>query len=77
MPADDLNLNAYVGLSFALGKRQIDYRKMSKAIIKEQKEKAEAKAAEKKEKEEQKAKEKELKEYEKLQAEEAKAEEAK
>lgn len=77
MPADDLNLNAYVGLSFALGKRQIDYRKMSKAIIKEQKEKAEAKAAEKKEKEEQKAKEKELKEYEKLQAEEAKAAEQK
>lgn len=73
MPADDLNLNAYVGLSFALGKRQIDYRKMSKAIIKEQKEKAEQKALEKKEKEEQKAKEKELKEYEKLQAEEAKA----
>lgn len=73
VPADDLNLNAYVGLSFALGKRQIDYRKMSKSYMKEQKEKAEAKAAEKKEKEEIKAKEKELKEYEKLQAEEAKA----
>ena len=72
-PADDLNLNAYVGLSFALGKRQIDYRKMSKQIIKDQKEKEIAKAQEKKEKEEQKAKEKELKEYEKLQAEEAKA----
>lgn len=76
-PADDLNLNAYVGLSFALGKRQIDYRKMSKQIMKEQKEKQAAKAAEKKEKEEQKAKEKELKEYEKLQAEEAKAAEQK
>lgn len=73
MPADDLNLNAYVGLSFALGKRQIDYRKMSKAIIKEQKEKAEQKALEKKEKEEAKAKEQELKEYERMQAEEAKA----
>ena len=77
VPQDDLNLNAYVGLSLALGKRQIDYRKMSKQIIKDQKEKAEAKAAEKKEKEEQKAKEKELKEYEKLQAEEAKAAEQK
>lgn len=77
VPADDLNLNAYVGLSFALGKRQTDYRKMSKAIVKEQKEKAEAKAAEKKEKEEQKAKEKELKEYEKVKAEEAKAAEQK
>lgn len=77
VPADDLNLNAYVGLSFAIGKRQIDYRKMSKQIIKEQKEKQIAKAAEKKEKEEQKAKEKELKEYEKLQAEEAKAAEKK
>lgn len=77
VPADDLNLNAYVGLSFALGKRQIDYRKMSKQIIKDQKEKEAAKAAEKKEKEEQKAKEKELKEYEKLQAEEAKAAEKK
>ena len=72
MPADDLNLNAYVGLSFALGKRQIDYRKMSKAIILEQKEKAEAKAAEKKEKEEQKAKEQQLKEYEKAEKEAAK-----
>ena len=72
-PADDLNLNAYVGLSFALGKRQIDYRKMSRQIIKDQKEKEEQKAIEKKEKAEQKAKEKELKEYEKLQAEEAKA----
>ena len=72
-PADDLNLNAYVGLSFALGKRQTDYRKMSKAIIKEQKEKEAAKAAEKKEREEQKAKEQQLKEYEKQQAEEAKA----
>ena len=77
VPAEDLNLNAYVGLSFALGKRQIDYRKMSKQIIKDQKEKAEAKAAEKKEKEEQKAKEKELKEYEKVKAEEAKAAEQK
>ncbi|MBP5692276.1 MAG: hypothetical protein J6W86_01010 [Bacteroidales bacterium] len=77
VPQDDLNLNAYVGLSFALGKRQIDYRKMSKQIIKDQKEKAEAKAAEKKEKEEQKAKEKELKEYEKIKAEEAKAAEQK
>ena len=77
VPADDLNLNAYVGLSFALGKRQIDYRKMSKQIIKEQKEKDELKAKEKKEKEEMKAKEKELKEYEKLQAEEAKAAEQK
>lgn len=77
VPQDDLNLNAYVGLSFALGKRQIDYRKMSKSIIKEQKEKAEAKALEKKEKEEQKAKEKELKEYEKIKAEEAKAAEQK
>lgn len=73
VPSDDLNLNAYVGLSLSLGKRQTDYRKMSKQIIKDQKEKAEAKAAEKKEKEEQKAKEKELKEYEKLKAEEAKA----
>jgi len=72
MPADDLNLNAYVGLSFALGKRQIDYRKMSKSIIQEQKEKAEAKAAEKKEKEEQKAKEQQLKEYEKAEKEAAK-----
>ena len=72
MPADDLNLNAYVGLSFALGKRQIDYRKMSKSIILEQKEKAEAKAAEKKEKEEQKAKEQQLKEYEKAEKEAAK-----
>lgn len=77
VPADDLNLNAYVGLSFALGKRQIDYRKMSKQIIKDQKEKEAAKVAEKKEKEEQKAKEKELKEYEKLKAEEAKAAEQK
>ena len=77
VPADDLNLNAYVGLSFALGKRQIDYRKMSKQIIKDQKEKEAAKAAEKKEKEEQKAKEKELKEYEKVKAEEAKAAEQK
>ena len=73
VPADDLNLNAYVGLSFVLGKRQIDYRKMSRSIIKEQKEKEEAKAAEKREKEEEKAREKELKEYEKLMAEEAKA----
>ena len=72
MPEGDLNLNAYVGLSFALGKRQIDYRKMSKSIIKEQKEKAEAKAAEKKEKEEQKAKEQQLKEYEKAEKEAAK-----
>ncbi|MBO4585155.1 MAG: hypothetical protein J5675_00970 [Bacteroidales bacterium] len=71
MPADDLNLNAYVGLSFAIGKRQIDYRKMSRQIIKEQKEKEAAKAQEKKEKEEAKAKEKELKEYERIQAEEA------
>lgn len=77
VPQNDLNLNAYVGLSFALGKRQIDYRKMSRQIIKDQKEKAEAKAAEKKEKEEQKAKEKELKEYEKIKAEEAKAAEQK
>ena len=73
MPADDLNLNAYVGLSFALGKRQIDYRKMSRQIIKEKQEKEAAKAQEKKEKEEAKAKEQELKEYERLQAEEAKA----
>ena len=73
MPADDLNLNAYVGLSFALGKRQVDYRKYSRQIIKEQKEKEAAKAQEKKEKEEAKAKEQELKEYEKMQAEEAKA----
>ena len=72
MPADDLNLNAYVGLSFALGKRQVDYRKMNKAILKEQKEKADAKAAEKKEKEEQKAKEQQLKEYEKAEKEAAK-----
>ena len=77
VPAEDVHLNAYVGLSLALGKRQIDYRKMSKQIIKDEKEKAEAKAAEKKAKEEQKAKEKELKEYEKLQAEEAKAAEQK
>ena len=73
VPADDLNINAYVGLSFSLGKRQVDYRKLSRQIIQEKKEKEDAKAAEKKEKQEQKAKEQQLKEYEKLQAEEAKA----
>ena len=73
VPADDLNVNAYVGLSFSLGKRQVDYRKLSRQIIQEKKEKEAAKVQEKKEKEEQKAKQQQLKEYEKLQAEEAKA----
>lgn len=72
VPSDNLNINAYIGFNLAFGKRQLDYRKMSRQIIKEKKEKEEAKAAEKKEKEEQKAKDKELKEYEKLQAQEAK-----
>ena len=73
VPADDLNVNAYLGLSFSLGKRQVDYRKMSRQIIQEKKEKEAAKIQEKKEKEEQKAKEQKVKEYEKQQAEEAKA----
>ena len=72
LPAGDLNLNAYVGLSLSLGKRQIDYRRMSRQILKEKKEKEIAKQQEREEKELEKARERDLKELERLQKEEAK-----